>query len=234
MFRTSIYNGTLANFTNDLNVPDSAFLMNRFNYQTRFQDVINTSLNNPNPGFIRGVEIEWQTNFWYLPQPLNALVLNVNYTKSWSNMDYRILTPLVTRVQVRPGVFRNVYSTKDTVFHGKLIQNASDVVNAAIGIDYKGFSGRLSFNMRGNVITSVGTRPEETAYTGNIYRWDFTLKQAMPIKGLSIAFNGVNIFHNATKSYRKYRLEVDAPITENLVSVFYPPTIYQFYLMYSF
>jgi TonB-dependent receptor len=234
MYTTDIYNGNLANFTNDVNVPDSAFLRDRFNYITRFQDVINTSLNNPNLGFIRGMEIEWQTNFWYLPQPLNSLVLNINYTKSWSNIDYNIIRNIPVQVLQPNGRYKTVYTSIDTVFSDRLIQHASDVVNAAIGIDYKGFSGRLSFNMRGNVLNSVNTRPEETSYTGNIYRWDFTLKQALPLDGLSIAFNGVNIFHNPIKSYRKYRLNETAPITENLVTVLYPPTIYQFYLMYSF
>jgi len=196
--------------------------------------MINTTLNNPNMGYIRGIEVEWQTNFWYLPQPLNSLVLNVNYTRSWSNMDYRIIRNKPETVIGPNGRPRTVYVTTDTLFSDRLIQHANDVLNAAIGIDYKGFSGRMSFNMRGNVLTSVGTRPEETAYTGNIYRWDFTLKQALPLDGLSIAFNGVNIFHNATKTYRRYRLNESAPITENLTSVLYPPTIYQFYLMYSF
>ena len=88
--------------------------------------------------------------------------------------------------------------------------------------------------MKGNVLNSRGVRPEEASYTGNIYRWDFTLKQDLPIDGLSISLNGVNIFHNGIKSYRKYRLTPDAPITENLVSVLYAPTIYQLNLRYSF
>jgi len=234
MYRTAIYNGNLSRFSDDVSVPDSAFLQDRFNYRTRSQDMINTTLNNPNMGYIRGIEVEWQTNFWYLPQPLNSLVLNVNYTRSWSNMDYRIIRNKPETVIGPNGRPRTVYVTTDTLFSDRLIQHANDVLNAAIGIDYKGFSGRMSFNMRGNVLTSVGTRPEETAYTGNIYRWDFTLKQALPLDGLSIAFNGVNIFHNATKTYRRYRLNESAPITENLTSVLYPPTIYQFYLMYSF
>ena len=108
------------------------------------------------------------------------------------------------------------------------------MVNAALGVDYKGFSGRISFSMTGNVLNNVGIRPEESAYTGNIYRWDFTLKQELPIDGLSIALNGVNIFHNGIKTYRDYRLNPDAPITKNLISVLYAPTIFQANLRYSF
>ena len=238
MFTTGIYYGSLPDLASNVNIPDSAFMKDRFNYTTRPQDVVNTSLNNPNLGYIRGIEISWQTNFWYLPQPLNSLVLDINYTKSNSNMDYRIFRNVVTTIydtlpsgRIQQKTF---FSTNDTVFNGRLVQQANDVLNVALGVDYKGFSGRLSFNMRGNVLNSVGTRPEESSYTGNIYRWDFTLKQELPVDGLSIALNGINIFHNGIKSYRKYRVNPNAPITENLVSVLYPPTIFQANLRYSF
>ena len=238
MFTTGIYLGSLSELASNVNIPDSAFLKNRFNYDSKPQYVVNTSLNNPNLGYVRGVEIGWQTNFWYLPEPLNSLVLDVNYTFSGSNMDYRIFRNIVTTVyDTLPSgriLKQDQFSTVDTVFSERLVQQAKHVLNVALGIDYKGFSGRLSFNMRGNVINSVATRPEETSYTGNIYRWDFTLKQALPLDGLSISFNGVNIFHNGIKSFRKYRVNPSAPITENLVSVLYPPTIYQVNLRYSF
>jgi len=236
MYTTQIYYGNLSVYANNVFIPDSAFFADRFAYKTRYQDIVNTSLNNPNPGYIRGIEIDWQTNFWYLPYPLNSLVLDVNYTKSSSHMDYRIIRNDPTKIPDpnRPGRYKTVYTTTDTVYSGRLIQQANDVVNVALGVDYKGFSGRMSFNMRGNVINSVGIRPEESSYTGNIYRWDFTLKQDLPLKGLSIAFNGINIFHNGIKSYRNYRVNASSPVTKNLVTVLYPPTIYQANLRYSF
>lgn len=236
MYTTGIYFGNSSMYAGNVFIPDSAFLWDRFKYKTRAQDIVNTSLNNPNPGYVKGIEVDWQTNFWYLPGPLSSIVLDINYTKSWSDIDYRIVrnTPRQVPDPVRPGRFQTVYTTTDTVFAGRLIQQAGDVINVALGIDYKGFSGRISFNMRGDVLNSVGTRPEETSYTGNIYRWDFTLKQKLPIEGLSLSLNGINIFHNAVKSYRKYRINADAPITENLVTVLYPPTIFQLNLRYSF
>jgi hypothetical protein len=133
--------------------------------------------------------------------------------------------------RIRP---RNVYSTRDTTYVGRLVQQANDVVNLAVGIDYKGFSGRLSFSMTGNVLNSVGTRPEEASFTGNIYRWDFTLRQNLPIDGLSLSLNGVNIFHNGINTYRNYRMSQDAPITKNLISVLYPVTSFEMNLRYSF
>jgi hypothetical protein len=150
-------------------------------------------------------------------------------------MDYRIVRQ--KNIKYRdPVTGKQVvdFISIDTIFTERLPQQAEDVVNAAIGIDYKGFSGRMSFNMRGNVINFVGSRPEESSYTGNIYRWDFTIKQNLPISALSVALNGVNIFHNPVYSYRKFRKALDAHITENLVTILYSPTIYQFNIRYNF
>jgi hypothetical protein len=88
--------------------------------------------------------------------------------------------------------------------------------------------------MTGNVITNIGTRPEEASFTGNIYRWDFTIKQELPIDGLSLTLNGVNIFHNGIKTYRKYKRTPDAPVTKNLISVLYYPSVFSMNLRYSF
>ncbi len=221
----------------DVWLPDSAYFFNRFGYLLDPTQNVFLSLNNQNLGYIRGVEIDWQTNFWYLPQPFNALVLDVNYTKSGSNTNYIILQKIVTNTVVivngRPQVV-SVTTTKDTSFSGRLVQQANDVVNAAIGIDYKGFSGRLSFNMTGNVLSGVGSRPELMQYTGNIYRWDFSLKQNLPIEGLSLALNGNNIFHNGISFYQNFRLKKDAPVTKNLVRVLYSPTSFELNLRYSF
>jgi len=237
-YNTTIYYGNISSFSeNDVFIPDSAFIANWVGTTAEIKPAAEVRLNynNPNIGYVRGIELDWQTNFWYLPSPLNSLVLDVNYTKSASKMDYRLIKNKPVKY-VDPVTHKTVtnYVTNDTVYTGRLIQQADDVVNIALGIDYKGFSGRISMNIRGNVLNNVGTRPEETSYTGDIYRWDFTLKQELPIEGLSIALNGVNIFHNPIKSYRKYRLNPDAPVTENLVSVLYSPTIFQLNLRYAY
>ena len=195
-------------------------------------------VNNPNPAHIRGFELDWQTGFWYLPKPFNAMVLNVNYTRAWSDMDYKQVRNLdSTYVSVssgRPKVV-TVYYTQDTVRNARLLDQSNDVVNVAMGADYKGFSGRLSFNLQGNIITFVSpTRPEEDQYTGNIYRWDITLQQQLPIEGLKIIFDGVNIFHNPIYTYQKFRRTIGGPILDNLQSIAYSPSLFNLSLRYSF
>ena len=122
----------------------------------------------------------------------------------------------------------------DTTRNGRLLYQANDVVNVALGIDYKGFSGRLSFNMQGNVITNVGLSDQEDQYTGNIYKWDFLLQQKLPLEGLSLSLSGVNIFHNPIYTYQYLRRgNVSAPLVQNVVSVDYPPSIFELNLRYS-
>ena len=104
----------------------------------------------------------------------------------------------------------------------------------AMGVDYKGFSGRLSFNFQGDVITKVGTRPELDEFTGNIYRWDFTIKQQLPFQGLSIQLSGLNIFHNAVKTYQRFRRVVGGEISDYTGSIKYSPRVFQLILRYSY
>ena len=124
MFNTQIYYGNLADYAGNINLPDLAFFAQRFGYTTRAQDIVNTSLNNPNPGYIRGVEIDWQTSFWYLPFPFNLVVLDANYTKSGSNMAYQVIQNNPVTVRQPNGKLQTVYQTTDTVYVGRLIQQA--------------------------------------------------------------------------------------------------------------
>ncbi|HTX20007.1 MAG TPA: TonB-dependent receptor [Bacteroidota bacterium] len=197
---------------------------------------LTTTVNNNHPAYVKGLEFDWQTNFWYLPKPLNSLVLNINYTKCSSEMDYhQVIAKDSTYLDSHHHSVIVKYNT-DTVRTARLLHQPNDILNTALGIDYKGFSGRISFNLQGNVINYIDPqgRPETDQYTGDIYRWDFTIKQQLPIEGLSIALNGLNIFHNPIYTYQKFRRDVNSPITENLQSVLYAPTIFEANLRYSF
>jgi TonB-dependent receptor len=237
MYFTTIYYFNRAQYATNVYVPDSLFLADRFGFGVQNYQTIQINLNNQNKGYIRGIEIDWQTNFWYLPGVFSSFVLDVNYTKSGSNTVYTVLTPAVYKIHYTDhgrDKTRDSLSTRIDTYSGRMIQQANDVLNIALGADYKGFHARLSFSLTGNVINSVGSRPEQSSYTGNIYRWDFTVKQELPIDGLSLSLNGMNIFHNGIDTYRNYKLKTDAPVTKNLVSVLYSPSLFEMNLRYSF
>ena len=65
-------------------VPDSALWANYKLTPPKLTTPLTTTVNNNHPAYITGLEIDWQTNFWYLPKPFNSLVLDINYTKSTS------------------------------------------------------------------------------------------------------------------------------------------------------
>ena len=216
----------------NITFPDSAFWLSKGIRPPGKSERITTYLNNPHPAYIKGLEFEWQTNFWYLPQPLNSLVLNINYTKVWSQMDYQQLRNQPIRTFVN-GKLVTTYVTTDTVRTARLLNQGNDILNVALGVDYKGFSARISFNLQGNVITTVGSRPEDDQFTGNIYKWDFTIKQNLPLEGLSIQLSGVNIFHNPTETFQKFRRVLNGPIFDNLTRTTYSPRAFELNLRYN-
>jgi TonB-dependent receptor len=231
-FQNNIFFQNLAYY--NITFPDSAFWISQNIIPPAAAQIVQTWINNPNPAHIKGLEFEWQTNFWYLPQPLNSLVLSVNYTRVWSDMDYQqLINNEIRYLDSLTHRYKFKYVTTDTIRTARLLNQANDVVNIALGIDYKGFSGRISFNMQGNVITVVGARPETDQFTGNVYKWDFTLKQELPIEGLSVQLSGINIFHNATKTYQKFRRVDGGPIFDNELATIYSPRIFQLNLRYN-
>jgi TonB-dependent receptor len=239
-FQTNIYFQNLNLY--NVSFPDSN-TWKKLGFDDRDQwparaDVITTYLNNPNPAYVKGLEVEWQTHFWYLPRPFNALVLNVNYARVWSEMEYQLIensqesyTYIDEFGRIRIGTR---YLTTDTIRTARLLNQGNHILNVALGIDYKDFSGRLSFNLQGDVVSQIGARPEEDRYTGNLYKWDITLQQKLPIPGLSVALNGVNIFHNVRKVYQKFPNRIGGSIKENLFQTSYAPSIFDLNIRYSF
>jgi len=175
---------------------------------------VRTYMNNPHNAYVHGFEIDWQTIFWYLPRPFNTLVLNANYTRNFSRMDYQFITFREERdTSVRPPRIRLV--EEETTREGRLLFQGDHIINVALGADYKGFSGRVSFRLQGDVITSVGNRPEYDRFDENVYGWDFSVRQRLPVNGLSLSLSGVNITHNPTRTYRYFQRFVDGELQEN-------------------
>jgi TonB-dependent receptor len=229
-FSTNIFYQNLSHY--DAAYPDSAAWLSLTVQPPAGSLQISTFVNNPHPAYLKGLELEWQTNFWYLPRPLNYLVFNINYTRTWSEMDYQQLRNNAISHQEGRFIIYD-YVTTDTIRTARLLNQSDHVLNVALGIDYLGFSGRVSFNLQSNVITSVGSRPEEDQFTGNIYRWDLTLHQKLPIEGLSVSFDVQNLTHSPIKTYRKFRRTPTGDILDNLTTTIYGPAFYQLSLRYS-
>lgn len=163
-----------------------------YNVDTR----VRTWINLEKPSYVRGIELDWQTNFWYLPSFLQGLVLNVNYSHMKSESYY----PFQKLVKVSMFVSKWV----DTTRTGRLIEQPNDILNLTVGYDIGGFSARLSFLYQDNVLKSTDVKQQELdEYTGAYYRWDFTAYQKLPwIEGLQLYLNVNNITDRPDRQYR--------------------------------
>lgn len=163
--------------------------------------------NNPNPTTNYGFEIEWQSNFWYLPGLLSGLVVNVNYTRNWSEAEY---LRSEVKVVVDPITYRSTLIAKDTTYASPMISQPDHLLNLTLGYDYKGFSIRWAMRYTSGIFKSSNWYEALRGYSTEYIRYDLSLKQALPVDGLEVFFNVNNltgeiekdvIQHNTYSSY---------------------------------
>jgi len=133
-------------------------------------------LNNPYDATIKGVEIDLQHNFWYMPKPLNNIVFGINYTRisSETKYPYYDMEVLVEGRDRIPVLVENAYT-------GRLVDQPNHVLNSYLGYDYKGFSARLSVVFQDNSARSAGREYDELdSRTIEYFRADFSARQKIP------------------------------------------------------
>ena len=158
---------------------------------------MDTYVNNPNPAYYRGFELEWQTHFWYLPSFLQGLLLNVNYTRIFSEIDKQIYDTKQVVTGIPP---RTRYVVTDTIRTARMPYQPAHILNMTLGYDLKGFSARLSFLYQSDKTTYIARASGLDQSTGTYYRWDLTLKQKL-YKGFEIYSNLSNLNKRVDRSY---------------------------------
>jgi len=133
-----------------------------------------------------GIELNWQTHFWYLPSFLSGLVLDVNYTHIFSEARYPRSIVYSEFIMEPPWIIQTVV---DTFYTARMLYQPNDIANLSFGYDYKGFSGRISLLYQSNIFSGVNFWPELRAVTDDYWRWDLSLKQELPVDGLQIYLN---------------------------------------------
>lgn len=124
-----------------------------------------------------GMELDWQTHFWYLPGPLSGLVFSANYTHIFSKAQY-------------PYVYLNSTGRSityiDTSFTDRLLDQPNDIVNLSLGFDYEDFSIRVSMLYQTDIFTGVDFWPQLRSNTSAYTRWDLAAKQKLPWYGIQV------------------------------------------------
>jgi len=153
--------------------------------------IIDYKLNNPYAVKLEGFEIDYQTRFWYLPGMLSGLVFNANYTRSISEVKYP-RTTIDYQITWTPS-FKVVTVNLDSFYVDRLIDQPNDIFNYSLGYDYRGFSARVSMLYMSDVFKTTNFWPELRETTDSYRRYDLSMKQKLPVKGLEIYLNISNL-----------------------------------------
>lgn len=145
---------------------------------------VSTYVNNTNRIDDYGLEVDWQTHFWYLPHPLEGLVLNVNYTHIFSKATYPYT--YVNRVG-------RIIQYIDTTYTDRLLFQPDNILNLSVGYDFADFSIRVSMLYQDNIFTGSSLWPQLRSSTSAYTRWDLAIKQKLPWFGLQVFFDLNNI-----------------------------------------
>jgi TonB-dependent receptor len=160
-----------------------------------------TYLNNPNPTTYKGFELDWQTNFWYLPSFLKGLVLDVNFSRIYSHTTIPVYKAVTTYdYHFRPP--RTEFSVVDTIRTARMPDQPKYITNITLGYDFHGFSIRVSYLYQTDVVTYINDlHPVLDNYTGAYTRWDAAIKQNLPM-GLQVFLNLNNLNNRRDHSYQ--------------------------------
>ncbi|MCA9733481.1 TonB-dependent receptor [candidate division KSB1 bacterium] len=167
---------------------------------TRWVYTISTYINNPYVIDNWGLEFDWQTHFWYLPDPLKGLVLNVNYTHVYSEAEYPYQAPGTSS-----------FTTIDTSYTDRLIYQPDHILNFTVGYDYKDFSVRVSMLYQNDVFSYASQWPQERSNTASYKRWDVSMKQQLPWSGLELYGNLNNL--NSSRDLSVLQLYPNIPVS---------------------
>jgi TonB-dependent receptor len=150
--------------------------------------------------YIEGVEMDWQTNFWFLPGLLKGIVLDLNGSAIWSQaklpyfVSINVPDPTVPVTHSRK---YGQYKTRDS----RLIDQPRYMLNTRIGYDYKGFSSRISFRYQDQTVQAIDAVNNVMDRIGGAqYFLDFTMKQKI-YKGFSVSFDWTNITNYVDENF---------------------------------
>ncbi len=159
-------------------------------------------INNKWPGWVKGLEFEWQTHFWYLPGFLDGFLLSANVTFMDSETKYPFFS--FQRVWVGPPKYYES-TGKDSSRTNKVIGQPDLLGNITLGYEKGGFSGRISMYYQGPTITDAQRQNKALDVTkDNLLRFDVQLSQKLFTEGLIFYLNMSNITNNPDRQYLTY------------------------------
>ncbi len=169
--------------------------------RTKFK-LIAYSVNNEYDVTNHGIEFEWRSNFWWLPGLLKGLVININYTRNFSDAKY--LQPRIIQ-EYDPNTFTLTLKNNDTTYAAPMLLQPDHLLNFTIGYDYKGFSIRYALRYKSHVFSRTDWWEELRGYSTDFIRHDLSIKQELPYEGLELFLNIYNLSNEYERDVINYR-----------------------------
>ena len=138
---------------------------------------INSTINDSDVIHDYGIELDWETHFWYLPGVLSGLVLDVNYSHIFSKAQYPY-----SMVQSNGRSINYV----DTSFTDRLLYQPDNIFNLSLGFNYEAFMIRVAWLYQDNIFTGPNFWPQLRNYTAAYSTWDLEFQQGLPWHGLQL------------------------------------------------
>lgn len=133
-----------------------------------------------------GFESEIQTNLRFLPSPLDGIIINANYTRTFGETVF----PFLDVVTGPPPLYQQEFIAGER--EGPLPGQSDHIANISLGYEKGGFSGRISMVYQSEFLNSVGQTPEGDSYFDDFRRFDVTLTQRV-FRNASVYLHGSNI-----------------------------------------
>ena len=130
--------------------------------------------------YLRGMELEWQTSFWYLPGFLKYFTFNANYTYTDSKTHYPFYW---FETVIPPEGGRPTQIRVDSTATGPMLYQPKHIANVSLGFNIRGFNTWLSFQYNGEIYTSKNYYLHELdRIKENFYRIDLQMTYDLPLK----------------------------------------------------
>ncbi len=168
---------------------------------------LNTYINNPDNTWYRGIELDWQTHFWYLPSIFRGVVLNANYTYIESETERTKYYSIITSIPRPPLPPLRVRTLADSTRTTRMPDQPKHIANVTLGYDFKGFSARLSYLYQTDRVTSIDDTPVFDTFSGPYARWDLTLQQKLGQTGVQFFANFTNLNARPDENFRGNALD---------------------------
>ncbi len=159
--------------------------------------------NNQWPGYVKGLEIDWQTHFSYLPKPFNGILLNMNLTYMQSETRYPFYS--FTTIYIDEPPYKISEGKQDSRVN-KIIGMPDLIANVALGYELGGFSGRISAYYQGSTITTAQASNKSLDQDKDeLLRLDMQFSQKFKkVPGLVLYLNINNITNNPDRRILTY------------------------------